>query len=66
MARPSRRQISSARKAQEKAQSPIRFVADHNDVTTLRTVAYKAGQVVERPSPSLRARAIRLGKAVEA
>lgn len=65
MARPSRNLVSRARKAQAKADPPIRFVADHDHVTPGLTIAYKAGHVVEEPAPELRAEALRLRRAVE-
>lgn len=63
--RPSRSLAARARKAQALAEPPIRFVAPHDDVTIMRTVAYKPGAVVDDPSPRLRREALARGTAVE-
>lgn len=39
--------------ARKEATPAIRFKADFNHVTVARTVAYKAGDVVEKPSAEL-------------
>lgn len=60
-----RKTLSEATGAEEiPAVPPIRFVADYDHVEPLRTIAFKAGMILE-PEPTVRAAALASGKAVE-
>lgn len=63
--RPSRSLASRARMAQAVAEPPIRFVAEHDDVSPERTIVYKPGTVIEAPSEKLRRESLARGTAVE-
>lgn len=63
--RPSRSQVSRARKAQASDPWPIRFVADYDHVTVQQTVVYRAGRVLDNPDADLRTAALASGRAVK-
>jgi hypothetical protein len=63
MARKPRNPAVAAARRSQRASPPIRFVADWDHVTPARTIAYKAGMILE-PEPEIRAAALAARKAV--